>query len=459
MEKLEQLLEQFPESMVLRDYKSFVNQPERIQITSQEDINDYDPTTLTSYAGFRVRLPRPALNVKSLQLARASLPNAVTSFPDSECVFWYYALPTVASGSIFLNNAGVPGALAFTFDSLGNLYDPGNQPVPGQLYFDSGVLNANLASNFTYDIAAAATGSNTPMYSDTNVLTYWIVYTTRSLGTLLPNYLRYIRLVPSNAQPELLDNFTGGFNRIFEDYDDLITELQAACTDDLLEGQASNKIAGTFKFSANQVNFTFSQRFTKVVFTGLDQRFTYCPAAVDDPNLPLAAVELQERDRANQRFSFTGAVKVIQPFWPFRDMNLRLGFTYAIYPPADNFFNMLRPVPPYIASPPISIAPFTIYDHVAPGYPDLVYSACCHLYCDITGGSTVDSLVNKALLASLPMNTPTLGVGFHSLPLNNPLTKISDQLYEISIELRTDTGAPFYIGNNAIVSCEFILTY
>jgi hypothetical protein len=67
--------------------------------------------------------------------------------------------------------------------------------------------------------------------------------------------------------------------------------------------------------------------------------------------------------------------------------------------------------------------------------------------------------VNKALLASIPINTPSLGVGFHSLPLNNPLTKIVNQIYEISIELRTDTGQPFYLGNNAIVSLEFILTY
>jgi hypothetical protein len=98
-------------------------------------------------------------------------------------------------------------------------------------------------------------------------------------------------------------------------------------------------------------------------------------------------------------------------------------------------------------------------DLVAPGYPDLVNTSCVHLYSDITGGSTVDSVVNKALVASIPLNVPALNVGFHSLPLNNPLTKISNQISEISIEMRNDTGQPFYLGNNAIVSLEFILTY
>jgi hypothetical protein len=57
------------------------------------------------------------------------------------------------------------------------------------------------------------------------------------------------------------------------------------------------------------------------------------------------------------------------------------------------------------------------------------------------------------------MNTQALGVGFHSLPLNNPLTKIPTLINEIYIEMRTDAGEPFYIGNNGIVSLELILTY
>jgi hypothetical protein len=140
-------------------------------------------------------------------------------------------------------------------------------------------------------------------------------------------------------------------------------------------------------------------------------------------------------------------------------MNTRLGYTYPIFPTdSEDYNNMIRPHPGLDAVPRLN-APFEREDHLAPGYPDLVNTACVLIYTDITGGSTLDSVANKALLASVPMNTPNLGVGFHSLPLNNPLTKIANQINEIYIEMRTDSGEPFYIGNNAIVSMEFILTY
>ncbi len=540
------LLELFPdETIPVAQYRSFVNQPERIQISSQEDLQDYDPATLTSYYNFKVRLPRPALDVKSLQLARASIPNAVPNIPDTECTFWYYALPTVSPGNIYENNAGVPGNLAYTFDISGVLKTPGNvivrsgslyENVDGSVgnllytfdlngvvsdmngvvagasinfttgtviipavapitisqttydttleyvnppasipcvngsnivyflvfdsnavYFDSGNFRIGI-HNYLYNITTAKPGNVAVACIENGDTDYWIVYTSPQRANVKSNYLRYIRLCPSNAQPELMDGFAGGFNRSFVDYDDLVSELNNSTVDDPLNGEQSNEILGTFKFKANQVAFSYSTRFNKIVFTGLDPLYSYCPAASDDPIWFTAAAELQQRDRENTRFILSGAVQIIQPFILYRDLNLRLGFTYAIYPSGDNFLNMLRPIPPYINSTP-SLQDFTIYDHVAPGYADLVYSSCCHIYCDVTGGSTVDSIVNKALLASIPINTPNLGVGFHSLPLSNPLTKISSEIYEIYIELRTDTGQPFYLGNNAIVSLELILTY
>lgn len=459
---MDKLAELFPDTVVrINEYQSFINQPERIQVTSQQDINDYDPTTLTSFYNFRVRLPRPALNVKSLQLARVNIPNAVPSFPDTECTFWYYALPTVSAGNIFLNNQGAPGAIAYTFDTSGNIYSGGELVAGAAVYFDSGniVIGPTV---YSYDTETANPGNVTVQVFTGNpqVLSYFIEYTGPQLATLRSNYLRYIRLVPSYAQPELMVNFVGGFNRIFADFNDLVGELNNATVDDPLEGEPSNEYVGQFKFVPNQVAFSFNQRFNKIIFTGLNTLYSYIPAAADDPLWVQAAQELQVRDKQNTRFVFSGAIQIIQPYIPFRNLDLRLGFTYVIYPPAANFTNMIRPFPPFIQSPPVGLGDvFSNYDHVAPGYPDLVYSSCCYLYCDIIGGSTVDSLANKALLGSVPINTPNLGIGFHSLPLNNPLTKISNQVYEIYIEMRTDTGEPFYLPNSAIVSLELILTY
>lgn len=558
----QKLLELFPDELVpVRNFTSFVNQPERIQISSQEDISDYDQNTLTTYYNFRVPLPRPALNVKSIQLARANIPNIVPNIPDTQTTFWYYALPKESAGFIYPDAGGAPGPTAsYSFDVSGNLYtQPGNVRVrsgiiytsdttgtevytfnsagqifpyagggaiagasitfsnpailtlpffntgtytfplnfaeatansspqlytpvtsvtrgqveyyltfeQNQIYFDSGnlAIAADINSPYVYNIEDAVSQSPTAVpatYDDPPITEYWISYTAPTLGQLRTNYLRYIRLVPSTTAPELMNNFTGGFNKIFADFDDLLVEVNDATTDDPLNGETLNNVLGTFRFVQNQIAFDVDGQFTKFVFTGLDQRFSYIPAAAGDFLWEVAAVVLRLRDSLNTRFaaSLQGINKIEQPFEPYKNLNLRLGFTYATYPQGNNFLSMIRPLPPLIASPPpLSFGAFTAYDHVAPGYADLVNTACVHIYTDITGGSTVDSIVNKALLGSVPLNTTTLGVGFHSLPLNNPLTKIPQQINEIYIEMRNDTGQPFYIGNNGVVSLELILTY
>jgi len=479
MEK--QLLELFPDENVrLQDYRSFVNQPERIQISSFDDINDYDPNTLTSYFNFTVRLPRPALNVKSLQLARASIPTCTTNIPDSECTFWYYTLPYVSVGTLREDNPaspGTPGDLKYTFDEDGNVYDAGTNVLQdgdifkiyfeGQGYDISGVARVG-GVNYGYDRIEAQAGNEEVPCSFNGDLDYFINYTNPVIPRPRINFLRYVRLVPSFVQPELLNVNNFGFNRTFTDYRDLLSELNEACLDDPLFGQISNEELGNFKFINDQIHFDFIDSSNKFIFTRSltslpaipTDVWVYVPAASDDPLLIQASLELQQRDRQNSgNFDFGGTVSLVQPFAPYRYLNQRLGFNYSIYPPGINYNNMCRPIPPYLASPPTLSDTFTIYDHVAPGYGDLVYSACCNIYCDVAGGSTVDTLVSKALLASVPLNTPNLGVGFHSLPLNNPLTKIVSQIYEIYIELRTDSGQPFLLGNNAIVSLEFILTY
>lgn len=463
----------FPDTVVqVQQYRSFVNQAERVQISSQQDMNDYDPTTLTSYYNFRVRLPRPVLDVKSIQLARASIPTPVASLPDTECTFWYYALPQATRGAIFDNNAGVPAPTAtYTFNPSGTIFEVSSNTVypDSNLNFDLGVILLNGVV-YVYDVATAYNNGNggvpTEVYNDTNVLTFWITYTPNfELPPRDLKYLHYIRLLPSTVQPDLLinggdpDQTVFGFNKQFPDYDSLVVELNSACSNDPLEATPMNDNPFSFTWVENQIRFKLSTRYNRILFEGMDDHLTYLPVASDDP-LWLFACDnpidgLVQRDRENLQnpiaFFPPGAIAVIQPYIPFRNLNLRLGFNYAIYPEGVNYLSMLRPYPNTDLD--------DDFDHLAPGYADMVNTSCVHLYTDITGGSTVDSIAEKALLGTIPLNTSPLQVAFHSLPLSNPLTKISNQLYEIYIEMRTDAGQPFYIGNNSIVSLEFILTY
>jgi hypothetical protein len=174
-----------------------------------------------------------------------------------------------------------------------------------------------------------------------------------------------------------------------------------------------------------------------------------------------------------------------QPFQINRTLNLRLGFTWNglvsailnVFPlnittltaqstgtsVLASFFNRLRPVPLYYVfsalDSGLNASPYTSSIYTADSYADLVFTNTVSLYADFTGGSTYDSMANTQLLACVPMTASNLGVTFYNTTLYCPLTKISDQIYEIEIRMLTDTGAPYVIPNSAIVSLELALTY
>lgn len=73
--------------------KSFVNQPTRLFISSEDD------TTTPSngaYSQFTVNYKTPILGCRKAQLLRCTIPNASATgvtIPNYMCVFWYYQLP------------------------------------------------------------------------------------------------------------------------------------------------------------------------------------------------------------------------------------------------------------------------------------------------------------------------------------------------------------------------------
>ena len=108
---LETIASERPES---GPYRNYYFQPERIQVSSEADQNiniSADPNAECFYSQFTIILPRPALEVKSIQLVRASIPNPQTCIPDEATTFWYYRVP--ASDLNPLNPAQVfyPGHL------------------------------------------------------------------------------------------------------------------------------------------------------------------------------------------------------------------------------------------------------------------------------------------------------------------------------------------------------------
>ena len=329
-------------------------------------------------------------------------------------------------------------------------------------------------------------------------------------------YLRMVRLLPSTYKAELFEPAFGqddeyppastyGFNKTFTDYQDLATELAKSCSADPAYDVAVQIGEGFPIFEPEDISITYNQSLNKFIFIGNNgyeyttqtTLHSYLSAGYEDPNLwllgnpndyPVNAPSLFEYTTASCSglgdFPLLTGIKG-QPYKEYRTLNLRLGFTWNgilsldLFPinttalvadtarPASvllTFLNRLRPIPEYffIESSPLrlrGVGPFTNSEYTADSYADLVYTNTVSLYADFTGASTYDSVANTQLLACVPMNASNLGVTFYNTTIYCPLTKISDQIYQIEIRMLTDTGVPYLVPNSAIISLELALTY
>ena len=391
-ERLEQVLSkvQTQQPRSFQHFSSAFYQAERVLISSDQDISHLISGNVlleNGYSTFTVRLPRPLLEIKSMQLVRASIPNAVVNIPDSETTFWYYRVPAAQIGNPF----------------------------------------------------QAA-------------------------------FLNFVRLLPSWYQPELnINSPTYGFNRTFVDYQDLATELAKSCLADPIyddEGPGNFFIPGdisiTYNPSTNRFSMTGNNVYVPLNPTVV--QYYYIAAGYLDRNLPTAQQYLQIQSATYDSFGFAPP----QAYIIHKTLNLRLGFTWngannlpdnIISGPNNVLAYRFRPPVPLLIEGSLGVPYLNPTTYSADSYGNLVYSNICAVYSTIVAGATVDSARNTNLLAAVPMNASNLGVSFYNPIINNPLTKIVNQVYEIDITLFTDTNEPFILPNSAIVSLELAFTY
>jgi hypothetical protein len=70
-------------------FQSMLNQPALVSISSA---NANFTGSSEAFSEFRVDLPRPILQVKSVQLLNANIPECTQNIPNTACTFWYYRL-------------------------------------------------------------------------------------------------------------------------------------------------------------------------------------------------------------------------------------------------------------------------------------------------------------------------------------------------------------------------------
>lgn len=75
-------------------FRGLLNQPQLVSLSSA---NATATGSSFGYSGFNVDMPRPILEVETLQLLTANIPLCTQNIPDTACVFWYYRLDLYAN--------------------------------------------------------------------------------------------------------------------------------------------------------------------------------------------------------------------------------------------------------------------------------------------------------------------------------------------------------------------------
>jgi hypothetical protein len=406
MEKVEKLINQlFPDDMAPNKdaYKSFYFQPDKVQVSSE---NNRDNTLSANaqeeefFNNFQVTLPRPALNVKSFQLTRASIPNIVPNIPDTETTFWYYRVP----GSVV--------------NSFGNIFNPAYlkfvRLLPSWYKPELNETNNNNGGNYY--------GFNRSFQSYQDL---------------------QAELAKSCLRDPIKDN-------------DPSTTLFVPGDISITFNETQNK----FVFTGNNAllppvppappvvqYFYIAAGYTDPNVVAVSATLQQESRLYDQFGLNIRPQQFQPGQTLNLRLGFTwdGTNRVL-----LQNGDSALNVTLAM---------RFRPTPTLIYTLSVPFWNFLATSYTAESYADLVNTSVVNLYADIVSASTVDTLRQNNFLGAVAMNTANLGVAFSNPVISTPLTKIQTQIYQIQISMFDDKGLPFNIPNSATVSLEFAFTY
>jgi hypothetical protein len=477
--------------------RPFLNQPDRVFISSQDDQSQVISSTDVqeqTFSQFTIELTKPLLNVKSVQLVSATIPQGGLSIADEECVFWYYK---GTREQILAQTYFVPSNLHFV-RILPSYYKP------------------ELVYNYT--ATGYAEWVSTTTYANGAIVTYnGDQYISIQGANLNKNPVTQTAFWTFQNNIELNARTSFAFNRAFSNYDDLASVLQLSTAADPFYNYSTNQIrswSSTITYSFRQfVTYLGNQYFslqnnnlnknpvTQTAFWQLLENETliptfipndiqlnydtvtgkfllvvpdettsfYCAAGYNDTNVQNQSVILQLLTTQADFLTFMPN-GYGQPYTIARTLNLRLGFTWdgnnlntdvnAIAESATfTVLNRFRPSPftaNIIREVYGSIDTITIY--TADTTANMVLSNRILIFADFVGPSTTGSGSYENLLCSVA-NAGTLGVLSYNAAFYNPLTKVAPEIYTIQVYLRTDTGVPYRLPNSAIVGIELALQY
>lgn len=312
----------------------------------------------------------------------------------------------------------------------------------GTYYRFTNVLKNPIINAKAIQLSTANFINSSLQLNDYNGQLFFFFYTS---ATLTLANLKCVRLHPSNFVPYA--GYTAYTkNKYWTNVADLVAALNTAA--------ATSGDSATYnpRWTANLVTFSYDTNTRKISVVATDGTTLISPAAADDPNVIdalLGTTSAATRIKMNAyNSSNTYATATLQPFFvnpnypsgpDYTTMNARLGFAMSYY--ARPLWVSSSTVLGCATSTGVPLATTIEAD----ANPILLGAQNVNIYIDAVNGGGQDSLNRKNNLASVPIDVPPLYINNYTLTGNrNPALSVPNEIYQITVELLDDTGAPFY---------------
>jgi hypothetical protein len=303
--------------------------------------------------------------------------------------------------------------------------------------YDTPILGAKKTMMLRASIPNAQV--NIPDYQ----LEFWYYNLPTATTTPAIAYLKCVRLYPSYYQAPAGLAYTR--NRFISDPVDFVTLLNTAAA------AGGDNVTYNPYWTAGDITFSYSATTKQITMTGNTAGRFYAPVGWDDPIIVTSAAPNIVMP------NFNGVGTTIQPYVANWTMNLRVGYAMSGLT-FGKTGNLATNNNTYYAD--LTNSAYANGTAIpADSWPNLVYSQCVYLYSNIVAGVSLGSGGQHNLLAVVPSNAPQLGIIQYTALTVNMLTKLTDTIYEITVDMRDDANQPFSLPDNAQVNIELAFTY
>jgi hypothetical protein len=261
------------------------------------------------------------------------------------------------------------------------------------------------------------------------------------------SHLKCVRLYPSYYIPPA--TFTTYIrNRFITDPSDFVTLLNQAA------GVSGDLATYNPYWTVSDVTFAWDSTLKQITFKGNTASTFYAPVGYADPILATVlngtATSLITMPNANNISNTTFQPQVAQ-----YTLNLKVG--YALSGIARGLQSFAAGQAVYADTTNVAYANAVTVP--VDSFPNLVYTNTVSIYLSFIAGASLTSNNRHNLLAVVPVQAGSLAVNNYIAATSNLLTRLSQTINNITVELVDDANQPYLLPDSAQVTIEISFSY